>query len=117
MQKIIDADLSPLDLAILHTVIYADVFDYPLKLGEMQRYLTGLPASVEAVGAARRKGGPVPGLLNYAGGDHFLPGGGQSAVRRPPRGQNASRFWPQGRPSGGRIARLPFVPLLAVPGS
>ncbi len=117
MQKIIDADLSPLDLAILHTVIYADVFDYPLKLGEMQRYLTGLPASVEAVGAALRKGGLVPGLLNYAGEYYFLPGREQIVARRQQREQIASRLWPQVLRYGRLIAGLPFVRMLAVTGS
>ena len=39
--------------AILHTLAYADIFDYPFILpGEVHRYLTGIKASYEEVSAS-----------------------------------------------------------------
>ena len=46
--------ISDLPEAILHTTAYADVFDYPLRPGEIHRYLTEMHASKEAVDEAAR---------------------------------------------------------------
>lgn len=36
-------DLLPVEEAIIHTVSYVDIFDYPLTLPEVHRYLIGVP--------------------------------------------------------------------------
>src|SRR2546427_10063583 len=41
--------------AVLRTVAYADVFDYPLHALEVHRYLHGIAATVEATEAALAK--------------------------------------------------------------
>lgn len=117
MQK--NPDLSPLNQAVLHTVVYADVFDYPLTASEIQRYLTGQAASIETVSAALQEAGSMPGLLNLnrAGEYYFLPGRDQIVATRRRREQAACGLWPQALRYGRMLARLPFVRMLAVTGS
>jgi hypothetical protein len=110
-------DLPALKHAILHTLIYADIFDYPLKAGEIQRYLTGLPASLETVSALLQEGQSVPGLWSRVGEYTLLPGRQEIVAKREHRRQIAARLWPQALLYGRLIARLPFVRMLAVTGS
>jgi len=117
MQKVINIDLTPLNQAILHTVVYADIFDYPLRVDEIQRYLTGIPASVEMVSDLLQNGGLAPRFLNRIGAYYFLPGREQIVSTRQRRQQIASRLWPQALRYGRMITRLPFVRMLAVTGS
>ena len=108
-------ELTDLDRAILQTVVYADVFDYPLRLGEIHRYLTGLSASPEAISA--RLSVLVPGTLSRCGDYYVLAGREQLVPRRHSREEAASRLWPYALRYGRMITRLPFVRMLAVTGS
>jgi hypothetical protein len=48
------SQLSQIERAILQTVAYSDVFDYPLTDQEIQRYLAGMAAPLEVVQEALR---------------------------------------------------------------
>src|SRR5688572_8466038 len=109
--------LLSMNHAILQTVVYADIFDYPLTENEIHRYLTGFPAPLESVSDALRKGGLVPSLLERAGDYYHLTGREQVVSSRQRRGQVAARLWPQALRYGHMIAGLPFVRMLAVTGS
>ena len=107
------ANFLDLTNAILQTVAYADVFDYPLTSAEIHRYLTGRRASrddVEQVLEEER-------LLSRAGNWYTLPGREQLATIRRRREQIAVRMWAQASGYGRIIASLPFVRMLAVTGS
>jgi len=107
------ANFLDLTNAILQTVAYADVFDYPLTSAEIHRYLTGRRASrddVEQVLEEER-------LLSRAGNWYTLPGREQLATIRRRREQIAARMWAQASGYGRIIASLPFVRMLAVTGS
>ena len=117
MNPILITDLPALKRAILQTVIYADIFDYPLTVTEIRRYLTSLPASVETVAAILQEGGLVPGRLSRVGKYYLLPGREAIIARREQRGEIALRLWPQALLYGRLIAGLPFVRMLAVTGS
>ena len=47
---------SSLGSAILRTVAYADLFDYPLTVPEVHRYLAGVKAPLSAVREALENG-------------------------------------------------------------
>ena len=107
--------LSALDRAILHTMIYADVFDYPLRSDEIHRYLTGVSASPIVVSARLRE--LVPGVLERRGAFYVLPGREAIVAQRERREKLAARLWSKALGYGRWIARLPFVRMLAVTGS
>jgi hypothetical protein len=63
------ADTSVLERAILETLAYSDVFDYPLRLDELHRYLTvavSLPELVDCL--------PQCEKINTRDGYYFLKG-------------------------------------------
>lgn len=99
--------------AIFHTLAYADVFDYPLTAGEVQRYLTSIRASREEVLQA------LSGEECFARvGDYFtLPGRGSIVETRERRAATAARLWTQAIRYGSMIGMLPFVRMVAVTGS
>lgn len=99
--------------AILRTVAYEDVFDYPLTAGEIHRLLTGLPASLQMVEDILRDH-PCLSLVN---GYFTLPGREGLVAIRQQRERAAARLWPEARRYGRLIAGLPFVRGLAVTGS
>jgi len=99
--------------AILRTVAYEDVFDYPLTAGEIHRLLSGARASPEQVQAVLQNDAP----LSFTGGFYTLPGREELAELRCRREQDSARLWQQARRYGRMAARLPFVRMLGVTGS
>ncbi|MBI4249769.1 MAG: hypothetical protein HY611_09730 [Elusimicrobia bacterium] len=106
---------SGLEGAILRALAYADVFDYPLSLEEIHRYLDGSQASKEETLSIlsshrmRREVGRLRGLYALAGRENL-------AGTRLRRAQFCARLWPRALRYGRCIGRLPFVRLVAVTG-
>lgn len=107
----------PLPAAIVQTVAYVDVFDYPLLPAEVHRYLVGLSAPLEAVDKLLSNGALVPHHLERCDGYVTLPGRRQIVETRRLREANARQLWPLARYYGALIAQLPFVRMVAVTGS
>jgi hypothetical protein len=99
--------------AILNTVVYSDVFDYPLTLSEIHRYLTGLSASLETVSRLALS----ERFLRNTGNYFTLPGREFIIEMRERREQAAALLWPAAIRYGRMIAALPFVRMVAVTGS
>ena len=103
----------PLEQAILETVAYSDVFDYPLGLEEIRRYLP-VSVSLNDLKAALERGITA---LGHEGGYYFLNGrdslisvrSNRAVISGPPL-KRAFRF---GRILGG----LPFIRMVALTGS
>lgn len=110
-------DLPPLAAAIVRTVAYVDVFDYPLTAGEIHRYLVEYASPPEAVNAALADGRLVPRYLDYYNGFYALAGRADIVATRRRRAASARRLWPDARRYGRLLARLPFIRLVAVTGS
>ena len=102
--------------AVLATVAYADMFDFPLQRQEIQRDLIGLAAPVarttNAVETLLYRGQLAPD-----GAYLTFPGRRGLAQLRQRREARAARLWPVAQRFGRIIARFPFVRLVAVTGS
>ena len=103
--------------AILQTVAYADVFDYPLTLAEIYHYLVGVSASLEAVQDALQANTLLSTYLVQEGGYYVLPGREHLIPLRQGRSQQAHRLWPRALTYARWISRLPFVRMVAVTGT
>jgi len=102
--------------AILQTVAYADVFDYPLSGAELTRYLVGVPATREQV---ERAMSDAPLARRLARRDDLiaLPGQERLFDLRRRRAAVAAELWPHALIYGRRIAALPFVRMVAITGA
>lgn len=113
MGNLLFARQSNLANAILQTLAYADVFDYPLTVAEIHRYLIGnqvQQGEIEQVIQATRS-------IRYAQGFYTLPRRENIIELRQQREANSRRFWPMAIEWGSVIGRLPFVRMVAVTGS
>jgi hypothetical protein len=109
--------LKPIETAILHTVAYVDVFDFPLTLPEIHRYLMAIPATLEQVEAALSNGRLAPDRLTCCGDFFTLPGRENIVQARQEKAERARQMWPLAVYYGRLLARLPFARMVAVTGS
>jgi len=102
--------------AVLATVAYADLFDFPLDAAEVQRDLIGVAADDTqmacALGQLCRRG-----ELASEGTYLTLPGRHGLAELRWERSERAARMWPTAQRLGESLSRFPYVRLVAVTGS
>ncbi len=103
--------------AIVRTVAYADVFDYPLRAGEVHRYLLELRAPASTIQHLLSNGYLVPHRLSRQQEYFALPGRENIIATRQQRAQTAAALWPLAIAYGRLMARLPFVRMVAVTGS
>lgn len=106
-----------LDEAILQTVIYADIFDYPLTLTEVQHYLLYCSAQRTTIEHAVTSSPLLQSQLIQRAGYLMLRERAGLEQVRAERGQRAMRLWRLARRWGYWVGCLPFVRLVAVTGS
>jgi len=103
--------------AIVETVAYSDLFDYPLTIPEIHRYLWGVPAALSDIEALLGAGQLSPQRLERTGVFYTLPGRSPIVAIRQRRAHAATVLWRQAVAYGAQIARLPFVRMVAVTGA
>ncbi|MBI4491795.1 MAG: hypothetical protein HY690_03270 [Chloroflexi bacterium] len=96
--------------AVRAALVYADLFDYPLRAEEVRRFLPGCPATGSEVGAALADWPSRLGL-------HFLPGREHLVELRLARAQWAAATLPEARRYGRLLWSLPFVEMVGLTGS
>ena len=99
--------------SVLQTLAYGDVFDYPLTVYEVYRYLPEAEASFEAVSEALKD----PILFSNTNGYFSLRGREDIVEIRQRRAEIARRLWRKAARYGRMIVSLPFVRMAAVTGS
>jgi hypothetical protein len=103
--------------AIVQTVAYSDVFDYPLTLEEIHRYLVGVAATVEQVQQVLTNGLMLATRLTCSDGYFYLSGRAGLVEKRLQRAQVPAALWPKAIHYGHVIARMPFVRMVAITGA
>ena len=105
-----------IEAAILCTLAYADLFDYPLTAPEVHRYLVGMQADVPTVEGLLKNGRTRTHVARN--GAYFTLSGRERIVdNRCQRARIAAEGWPQAIRYGRAIASLPFVRMVAVTGA
>jgi hypothetical protein len=110
-------DRKALERAVLSAVAYGDVFEYPLRTGEVHRYLHRVKATPEATAAALERAVQPGGALERRAGYYTLRGRGNLVDVRRVRAARAAQLWPTAIRYAYRIAGLPFVRMVALTGS
>jgi hypothetical protein len=103
--------------AILHTLVYADLFDYPLTTEELHRYLIAHRAPLAAVQAYLDEGRGQPSSLVRVSPFWCLPGRDGLAELRRQREVYAQSLCRQAQRYAPLIAAVPFVRSVAITGS
>lgn len=110
-------DRCRVDLAVVLSTAYADVFDYPLRPEELQRYLIGQAASLDEVCEALTCGRLARAYLSQTDGYVTLRGREELSAVRKARHRTAERLWPAAVHYGKILGQLPFVRMAAVTGA
>jgi hypothetical protein len=107
------AALAPLERAVLLTLVYSDLFDYPLTAAELRRYLPVRCADADLDAALDALGGQV----ERHGGYLCLAGREAIAGVRWRRAALAGERWRAARRFAAWLRRVPFLRMVAVCGS
>lgn len=112
-----------LDCAILRTLIYADVFDFPMTAPEIHRYLIQQAADLQDVKTALQQ--PSAWLATYIDEDRLngeplyalIERAPQLFAKRQHREQASAALWADAVRYGAWLGRLPFVRMVAMTGA
>ncbi|MBK8026418.1 MAG: hypothetical protein IPK19_34780 [Chloroflexi bacterium] len=109
--------MEPLEAAVLRTILYADIFNFPLTPREVHHFLIApqavTPAQVEHALASLSE----RDILNFSGGFVMLAGRSELAGIRQRREAAATALWPKAVLYGRWLGRLPFVRMVAITGA
>jgi hypothetical protein len=103
--------------AIFQTVLYADIFDYPLTQSEIHHFLISTPAAPETVQAAFENSAWLQSRLCVTRGYVTVRGRQSIAAVRDERQRSSAQLWPAARRWATVIGWLPFVRMVAVTGA
>lgn len=110
-------DLSPGEEAIVRSVLYAAVFDYPLTLSQLRQTLIGSAQTPSEIVAALRHSTALAALVETRDGYIFPAGRPDLIDIRRRREQRSRGFLAEHGPLLRLIAALPYVRLLGLSGS
>jgi len=109
----LEHSLDNLSRAILHTVAYSDIFDYPLTAREIHRYLTGVQASLEEIVQVVGNHSIITRTGNY----FTLPGREEIVSIRMQREEHSRELRPHAIRYGRILSSLPYIRMVALTGS
>jgi len=111
------AEPSVAEVAILRALVYADVFNYPLKVEEIQRYAEGEQLSLPEVGRLLESSDWLAQQVLKVDSLYVLKGREALVEGRLRRAKASAQLWEAARWYGQVIACLPFVRMVAVTGA
>ena len=105
------------ELAVLRSVIYASLFDYPLTLAQLETSLIGVKADAAQIAAWWRSSDLLQAAIECRDGFYF-PAGRCDLVRTRSRREALSRtLLERDRRIVSLVSRMPFVRMVALSGS
>lgn len=110
--------LNRIEAAVLKTVLYADVFNFPLTISELHHYLiVDQPIALEQIQVVLTESTALAPLLQVIDG-YVVYGNRQELISlRRERELASSVLWDQAVRYGAWLARLPFVRMVALTGA
>jgi len=106
-----------LERAILRTLLYSDLFDYPLTPVETAHYLIEQPVTVDEVRACLSRSSWLADRAIQLHGYVALRGREALIARRLDRAATSDRLWPRARRFVRVLRMLPFVRMIAITGA
>ena len=110
-------ELDALARAILRTLLYSDLFDYPLTLAEAAHYLIGRPSTPDEVRACLARSCWLADRVIELNGYLALRGREALIARRLERAAASDRLWRRARHFVRVLRLFPFVRMIAITGS
>ena len=107
----------PADGAILRTLLYADIFDYPLTPAEIHHYLIVASFPSDAMQAALDSSPWLAARVTRVNGYVALHDREAISHLREERHRNSASLWPKARRWAYRVGCVPFVRMVAVTGA
>jgi hypothetical protein len=111
------SDRRDLEKAILRTVIYSDMFSFPLKAEEIHRFLIGRSATLEDVQETLCSSEDLTSSLDCIGGYYLLRAGSASLRGRLIKEHQASLRWRNLKRRLWLFHCAPFIRMVAITGS
>lgn len=110
--------MTPLETAILRTVLYADVFNFPMTVEEIHHFLMhDVPVTCDQVRTTLRRSAPLQKLL-ITNRDYIACAHRAAIIdERARREQATQKLWPLAVQYGAWLGRLPFVRMVAITGA
>lgn len=109
--------IGVLERAILETLLYSDLFDYPLTLGEVVLYLGGVRSTADDVRACLERTHYLAGRVIEIDGYLALRGREALIARRLERTASSDQLWRRARRFVRVLRLLPFVRMIAITGA
>lgn len=106
------------EAAILRTILYADVFDFPLTLAEIHRYLINdICVPLDSIKALIEKSPTFEQLLYQADGYICLEGRQAIIEKRQAREAISQTLWERAMRYGRWLSHIPFVRMVTLTGA
>ncbi len=110
--------MTSLEDSILRTLLYADVFNFPMTLPEIQHFLiASLPTTAAAVEGALMQSDRLGSLIACVDGYFMIAGREELAALRQERERASRSLWASAERYGRWFGRLPFVRMVALTGA
>jgi hypothetical protein len=105
------------ELAVLRSVVYASLFDYPLTLEQLQQALIGVRADQETIAKWLPSSALLRSTIEHGDGLYFPAGRGDLIATRSRREALSRELLDRDRRILSMVSRIPFVRMVALSGS
>ncbi len=103
--------------AILRTLLYADVFNFPMTPAEIQHFLIGCTATLDEVNAMLNNSRWLKPRIEQGNGYYAVSGRGAIIAERLTRGVASRKLWPLAERYGKLLSYVPCVRMVALTGA